>query len=139
MDRSPQWWFYAACEDACLPPRPFSLHLFSSRTHCFYLFLSLPDSPFPLFSLRYRSIVSLSFSPSISLPPSLPSPRFPTYVRITARKVRGTLNIQQFAVIINNFTDDARRTTNLKLKLFHAKFVIAITRLSDVIMQFRPL
>jgi len=74
-------------------------------------------SSFPCSSPLLVLSFSLSFSLSLSLfhsrPPhvSLPS----SYVRITARKVRGTLNIQQFVVIIKNFTDGAKRRTNLKV------------------------
>lgn len=63
MDRS-QWWFYAAIEDACLPPRPCCFSLSTS--------FSLPPAPFvplpfPLFlsslssSLSYSSAARSSF------------------------------------------------------------------------------
>lgn len=60
MDRS-QWWFYAAIEDACLPPRP----CYFSPTISFSLplpsFIPLPFFPFSL-PLAHAHASSLSFS-----------------------------------------------------------------------------
>lgn len=58
MDRS-QWWFYAAIEDACLPPRP----CYFSPTISF----SLPPSPFiPLPFFPFSLPLALAHAPSLS-------------------------------------------------------------------------